>query len=260
MRSDNFTPKKIHFILLGASNLARARFGLNRYLEKSFPNLILTSITSGPGRAYSITGGILGVNYLPLKNDPIFKLGFENRLKHDLNIAIICDIGNDILYGVPVQNLTQDLEKIIYNLSVFCSHIFTIPIPFKKLKTLNYHQINILKKILFPKCTLSPEKIITSIKVVNTFLHEINIPKFTLLKTMDNYIGWDLAHYGIFKMHAAWTHIIDQIAQELFLSTNKTIDQKLMFRSFVSYWKTFFFKDIIPSVLKYGNRFDQTGL
>jgi hypothetical protein len=246
MIADHPTKPKIHFILLGASNLARARYGLNQYFKKSFPNLISTSIASGPGRAYSASGGIFGINYSPLKASPIFNLGQEKSSNYSLTIALICDIGNDIMYGVPIQKLIQDLENSIRDLSGFCSHIFTIPIPCKKIETLRHWQINALKRILFPKCQLSPEKIISSIQTVNQLLSEINTPKFTLLKTMDDCIGWDRAHYDISKMHIAWTKIIDQIAQELSIKPNRNMNQALMFRSLINYWRDLIFCDAIP--------------
>ncbi len=240
----------LHFILLGASNLARAQFGLNHHFEKSFPNLISTSIASGPGRAYCVSGGIFGLNYPPLKTSEIINAGREKSSNYRQTISLISDIGNDIMYGVPVQKLIQDLEKSILNLSEFCSHVFTIPIPCKKIETLSDWQINALKKILFPKCELSPEKIISSIQTVNQFLSELNTPKFTLLKTMDDCIGWDRAHYGISKMHIAWTKIIDQIAQELSIKPNRNINQALMFRSFINYWRDLVFCDAIPLIPK----------
>jgi hypothetical protein len=248
MITEHPTKPKFHFILLGASNLARARFGLNQYLEKSFPNLISTSIASGPGRAYSVSAGIFGINYSPLKASPIFNLGREESSNYRQTIALISDIGNDIMYGVPVQKLIQDLENSILNLSGFCSHVFILPIPSKKIESLNHWQINILKRILFPKCTLSPEKIISSIQIVNQFLSELNTPKLTLLKAMDDCIGWDRAHYDLSKMHIAWTKIVDQITQELSIKPNRNINQALMFRSFINYWKDLIFCDAIPLI------------
>ncbi len=250
MASNQSANSTIHFILLGASNLARAQFGLNRYFERSFPNLVSTSIASGPGRAYSVSGGIFGVSYSPLKTSPIFKLGREKSSNYRLTIGLISDIGNDIMYGVPVQKLIQDLEKSIHDLSDFCSHIFAVPIPYQKIKSLNHWQINIIKRILFPKCELSPEKIMTSIQTVNQFLSEITNSKFKLLKEVDDCIGWDRAHYDISKMHIAWTQIINQIAKELSMKSNKDIKQTLMFRSFIDYWKNLIFCETNPFISK----------
>lgn len=246
MSANNPSKSKIHFIFLGASNLARARFGLNRYFEKSFPNLISASIASGPGRAYCVSGGIFGVNYPPLKSSPILTFGQEEISNYRQTVALICDIGNDIMYGVPVQKLIQDLEKSICDLSGFCSHVFAVPIPIKKIQELDHWQINIIKKILFPKSEIGPEKIIASVQAVNKSLSEINAPNFTLLKTMDDFIGWDRAHYDISKMHSAWTQVVDQITQELSIKPKKTMNRALMFRSYIDYWKTLVFGDIIP--------------
>ncbi len=240
--------EKTHLILLGASNLARARFGLNRYFETSLPNLVSISIASGPGRAYCVSGGIFTVNYPPLKTSPILNLSQEESTKYRQTAALICDIGNDIMYGVPVQKLIKDLEKSIQNLFDFCSHVFALPIPCIKIEELSHWQINILKRFLFPKCGLSPEKIIASIQAVNQFLSEINAPKFTLLKAMDDCIGFDRAHYDISKMHIAWNQIIDQMMRELFIKTDKRINRSLMFRSFIDYWKILVFQEIFPLI------------
>jgi hypothetical protein len=250
MVTEHPTKPKIHFILLGASNLARARFGLNQYLENSFSNSISTSIASGPGRAYCVSGGIFGLNYPPLKTSKIINAGREESSNYSQTIALISDIGNDIMYGVPIQKLIQDLEKSIRDLSDFCSHVFTVPIPCKKIENLSHWQINALKRFLFPTCQLSPGQIISSIQTVNQLLSEINTPKFTLLKTMDDCIGWDRAHYDLSKMHIAWNKIIDQIAQELSIKPNRNINHALMVRSFINYWKDLVFCDAIPLISK----------
>lgn len=250
MTVNHSNQSKFHFILLGASNLARARFGLNQYLEKSFPNLISTSIASGPGRAYCVSGGIFGLNYPPLKSSAIINLGREKNSSYRQTIALISDIGNDIMYGVPIQTLIEELEKSIRNLSNFCAHIFIVPIPCKKIEGLSDWQINFLKKILFPKCKLTPKKIINSIQTANQFLSELSNPKTTLLKPMDDCIGWDRAHYDISKMHIAWTKIVEQITQELSIKPSRNINHALMFRSYIEYWKNLIFCDAVPLLTK----------
>jgi hypothetical protein len=251
------TPSEVptQFILLGASNLARARYGIQKYLEKIFASdSVSTLIASGPGRAYCVTGGIFLVNYHPLKNSPAINLGRYKSLEFYQTVALISDIGNDIMYGVPVQKIIRDLDKLIHELSHFCSHVFVIPIPCKKIEQLSNWKINLLKKLLFPKSQLSPENIISSVHAINHFLSQLQNPRVTVLETMDDSIGWDHVHYGIFKMHTAWAQIIAQITKELPNLHNGRINQALMFRSFIDYWKNIIFRDIIPIISK-GQKF-----
>ena len=251
MINDASSKRSTQFILLGASNLSIAKYGIQRYFRTRFTaNYNSTLIASGPGRAYCVSGGIFVVNYPPLKNSQAISLGREKSSEHSQTIALIADIGNDILYGVPAQKIIRDLDKLIQELSNFCSHVFALPIPCKKIEQLSHWKINLLKKILFPKSKLSPENIIASIHSINHYLSQLNNPRITLLKPMDDSMGWDHIHYGIFNLHTTWAQITAQITKDLSYCHNRKINQSLMFRSYIDYWKNILFRDIIPIISK----------
>ena len=67
---------------------------------------------------------------------------------------------------------------------------------------------------------------------------------------MDDCIGWDRAHYDISKMHTAWNKIFGQIAQKLSMEPSRNMNQALMLRSYINYWKDLVLCDAIPLITK----------
>ena len=64
----------------------------------------------GPGRGYLSRGGILNTVYSPILNCGILEAARNKKIKDQLVVALITDIGNDIMYGVSSEKIIDGLQ------------------------------------------------------------------------------------------------------------------------------------------------------
>ena len=107
------TQSPVLFIFLGASNLARSFYGLKRCIERCIlPRPASFVHAMGPGRGYVSRGGILNAIYSPILNCGIFEAVRKKRIENQQVVALITDIGNDIMYDVSPEKIIGGLQYI----------------------------------------------------------------------------------------------------------------------------------------------------
>ena len=121
------TQNSVLFILLGASNLARSFHGLKYCIERCiFPRPAIFMHAMGPGRGYLSRGGILNAVYSPILNCGILEAVRNKKMKKQQVVALITDIGNDIMYGVSSEKIINGLQYLLNALGEFKTNIFII--------------------------------------------------------------------------------------------------------------------------------------
>jgi hypothetical protein len=202
-------------VLLGASNLSRGCFALVKHIKSClYPRKVDVLIASGPGRAYYTSGGLLNVSYPPIYASDIFEVA-QNKSKSGYQVvALVTDIGNDIMYGV---------SEIFYT---------TLPVAFEK----GDHPVwfCILRSLLFPRSTVAYDEATAGIIEVNRFLKESACRQGRLIPDMDRYLGYDEIHYGWLRAHNAWSHVARIILGTLGFNMTSEITLPRMIRS---YWE-----------------------
>ena len=102
------------FVLMGASNLARGYGALAHCLVRCLaPDPVEILHAMGPGRGYCAEGGIFNVTYPAIGSSGILESASERAQKARRVLALITDIGNDIMYGVSARVLTACLETLL---------------------------------------------------------------------------------------------------------------------------------------------------
>ena len=141
------------FILLGASNLAR---GLSPVVAAAcrawgYPLDILAAI--GHGRSYGFASRVLG-RRLP----GILPCGLWRALaarEPAPSLALVTDIGNDIFYGVPVQQIAGWVGACIDRLQAAQAQVIVTGLPVCNLDRVSPAHFAIMRRLLFPSCRLT---------------------------------------------------------------------------------------------------------
>jgi hypothetical protein len=224
-------------ILLGASNLSRGCFAFARHMKAClYPRKVEVLIASGPGRAYCASGGLLNVSYPPIYASDIFEVARDKSESGYRVVALITDIGNDIMYGVSTEKILETLQQVFSRLQSIHAEIFytTLPGAFEK----KNHPIRfcILRSLLFPHSTVTYDEATAGIIEVNRFLKESTGRYGHLIPEMNRYLGFDKIHYGWLRAHSAWSHVAKPILETLGVNMTREITLAGMIRS---YWEEF---------------------
>ncbi len=222
-------------IFLGASNLSRACFALSRHMKVCLhPRPVEVLIASGPGRAYRASGGLLNVTYPPILSSEIFEAAQERAKSGTQVIALVTDIGNDIMYGVPVEEVISTLQQVFAKLQTMNGEIFytTLPVAFEK----GVHPLwfYILRSLLLPFSRVSYDEATAGIIEANQFLKKSASRHCHWIPDMDCYLGYDEIHYGWLRAHHAWSHVAKVMLGVMGVEVTKEITLSEMLQS---YWQ-----------------------
>jgi len=220
-------------ILLGASNLSRGCFAFSRYMKAClYPRPVEVLIASGPGRGYYASGGLLNVNYPPICSSDIFELAHNKSRSGSQVVALVTDIGNDIMYGVSTERLIETIHQIFSKLQSMNAEIFytTLPVAFEK--EVNPIWFYVFRSLLFPYSRVSFDEATGGIIATNKFLRGSVSENLHLISDMNRFLGYDEIHYGWLRAHRAWSHVAKVMLDIMGIEVAKEITLPRMLQSF----------------------------
>ena len=191
-------------------------------------------VAAGPGRAYLASGGLLNVVYPPIESSEIFEAARRKSESGYRVIALVTDIGNDIMYGVSAEQLIGTVQQVFGRLRSIHADVFytTLPTAFKV--GVRPIRFNILRSLLFPGSRVSYDEATAAIIQVNEFLREAAPKGDYLIPDMDRYLGFDEIHYGWLRARHAWSHIAGVMLGFLGCPVSSAITSSKMIKS---YWQ-----------------------
>ena len=214
--TEDQTQNPVLFIFLGASNLARSFHGLKDCIERCiFPRPASFFHAMGPGRGYLSRGGILNAVYSPILKCGILEAVRNKRVKDQPVIALITDIGNDIMYGVSSEKIINGLQYLVNALGEFKTNIFITSIPVDLENDISELRFHIIRQIFFPRSPIKYSQASNNITVINKFILQSSNKKVTVINDMNQFCGIDKIHYSILKSQSAWSHIAKKLTSSL---------------------------------------------
>ncbi len=198
-------------ILLGASNLSRGHRALVRHLRTALapqPARFLTAM--GPGRGYCARGGFLYVTYPPIPEGGILEAA-RTRARGARVIALITDIGNDIMGGVCGEAIVRRLDALIAELRSLGACIVATVIPVDPEQDLGEARFRLLRAMLFPRSPVDRRRARAAVHTVNDFLLHQDGADVRVVKDLHRFTGWDKIHYGASTAHVAWNRIAEEL-------------------------------------------------
>ena len=214
--AEDQTQNPVLFIFLGASNLARSFHGLKYCIERCiFPRPASFVHAMGPGRGYVSRGGILNAVYSPILNCGILEAVRNKKIKDQSVVALITDIGNDIMYGVSSEKIINGLQYLLNALGEFKTNIFITSIPVDLENDISELHFHIIRQIYFPKSPVKYSQASNNIKAINKFILQSSNKKITVINDMKQFCGIDKIHYSILKSQSAWSHVVEKLTASL---------------------------------------------
>jgi hypothetical protein len=215
-KSPSQAPSPYLFIFLGASNLARGYSALANCLIRCLaPHPVKILHAMGPGRGYCAEGGIFNITYPPIGSSGILNSARGRAQKAHQVIVLITDIGNDIMYGVPLSEITSCLHTLFQKLDAIGADVFVNPIPLDFAEDVSEFQFRILRSVFYPHSTIDYSRAADTVDAVNEFLRDSAGGRIHLLPSAKDFCGVDKIHYSIFHSHKAWSQVAKEMLRGL---------------------------------------------
>jgi hypothetical protein len=196
-------------VLLGASNL---KMGLPWVLSRlrgaaEGPVEILGAL--GHGRSYGTSSRLCWVRQLP----GIVGCGLWDELDRRPplpTVALLTDVGNDLLYGASVPQITGWIETCLERLSAQRAENILSLLPVSSLEKVSAIRYHLLRSILFPgRRAASWDAMLESVRELNEQLRQQGLAHGArLVEPLPSWYGIDPIHVRRSMRREAWTRTL----------------------------------------------------
>lgn len=264
MQNETFQPSSpigqhldpVLFVFLGASNLARSYYGLKRCITRClFPRPVRFVHALGPGRGYISRGGIFNAIYPPILDCGIIEAIRSRRNSNQKVVALITDVGNDIMYGVPADDIISGLDSLFGTLNEFSARVFITSIPVDLKNDVNEFYFRTLRRIFFPNSPVEYHQAAEAVRVINKFMLESPNENLTVIDGMEQYCGMDKIHYSLLKSRQAWTYVAGRLTNPFGADTSPEMRNSELVFSLASNLFRIIFTDMLGIMNKTNETF-----
>jgi hypothetical protein len=203
----------LRVVLLGASNL-KISFprGLAR-LRGAAPGPVEVLVALGHGRSYGTWSRLAWVRLLP----GIVQCGLWEELerrhrRHPLpTVALVTDVGNDLLYGVPVPRIAGWVGTCLERLARQEAEIIVALLPLSTLEKVSPVRYHLARQILFPGRRAAPwSAVLDSARELNERLRRLGLEHGArLVEPSPSWYGIDPIHVRRSMRSQAWNQMLD---------------------------------------------------
>jgi len=194
-------------VALGASNLTRGLHTVVAAARESWGPRVEVIAALGHGRSYGAASRV-AVRTLP----GILECGLWRALESRPGVptrALVTDVGNDILYGYPVEQTLGWVEEAVRRLRRSTSDIVLTDLPLTSVRRLSAWKYVVLRTILFPSSRLPLAEVRARAERLNAGLLDIAAATgIRLARLRPEWYGFDPIHIRPARWRAAWTEIL----------------------------------------------------
>lgn len=194
-------------VLLGASNLTMGLGTVLATAQRAWGRPLEILAAVGHGRSYGRSSTVLG-RQLP----GILACGLWNDLGHEPgpdSVALVTDIGNDLLYEEPIERIVGWVEQCLDRLSAVGARTIVTQLPLETLKTLSPARYRLLRTIFFPRSRISLGEISSRAHVLDAHVRRLAAERgFVTVGHRAAWYGFDPIHIRRRHRPSAWREIL----------------------------------------------------
>lgn len=197
-------------IIVGASNVTIALPILWNSIQQSpVPTRLI--VVAGHGRSFGLPNTVLGRTLPSILQSDFWQL-FRDLIdvqrtgnSPDEIRVILTDVGNDVLYGVPVNTIAEWVRETLQRLTVWTNHITLTELPLCSLKRLGRLRFQFFRRMFFPGSKLTFDAAQESGVALNGCVQELAASiGATLCVPQNEWYGVDPIHIRSRHRPAAW--------------------------------------------------------
>lgn len=209
MVSQSSTKSTNRIILLGASNLTLSLRLVIYLMQQRFggPSEILTAV--GHGRAYGVSSQMLGRGLPGIADCGLWRQ--LDSMEPRQTVALLTDIGNDILFGVAPERILRVVEWCITRLQQQSAQIVVTNLPMASIESLSAWRYKFFRTIFYPSSRMSRDETVHCARAVHAGLLELaSRLHFTLYEPEPHWFGMDGIHVSYWQRKAFYRDVLQQ--------------------------------------------------
>jgi hypothetical protein len=194
-------------VLLGASNLARGLPTLLAAARRAFGEPLDVVAASGRGRSYGQSTRMLGRALPGILGSGLWR-DWEGRPELPTS-ALVTDVGNDIMYGVPPDELLGWVATVLERLRRAGSATIVTTLPRATLEGLGPRRYKVLRSLFFPRNRDVYELTLRRAETVDAGLRRLATEHAAeLVEPPPIWYGFDAIHIRRSQWSTAWGALV----------------------------------------------------
>ena len=194
-------------VLLGASNLTRAIATVVESASRRWGRPLDVLAAFGHGRSYGLRMSMLGRELPGIAECDLWP-ALKQRPPAP-TAALVTDVGNDLLYDIPVPEIAGWVECCLDRLLEAGARVVMTPLPLAAIATLSPRLFILLRTVLFPGCRLRFATVTERALDLDRRLREMARKRGVLLaEHRADWYGWDPIHIKMRHWARAWGEIL----------------------------------------------------
>jgi hypothetical protein len=162
----------------------------------------------GHGRSYGIESRVLGRRLPGILNCGLWEA--LDRSPAAPTAVLITDVGNDILYGVPVPEILRWVEMVLDRVGP-ATKICMTGLPIEAVANLGPKRFHFYRRLFFPKCRLSLEDAKQHAYQLHDSLESIaRSRQLSWIELREGWYGVDPIHIQLRHWSRAWAEVLSK--------------------------------------------------
>lgn len=196
-------------VFLGASNLRLGLDSLCSVLDPQAQPIELLA-ACGHGRSYGIPSRFVGKLYAPLSASPLWQ-ELASRPPRPTR-ALLCDIGNDLVYGVPWQQVCAWVLELADRLEGANNRISLSALPLGSLERLSPSAFHAARWLFFRGRPLDRARLLDDARHLDACLaHAAAERGYQWMAAPPERFGWDAIHYRWWARRSIWKELAEEL-------------------------------------------------
>jgi hypothetical protein len=206
--ADAVADQRPRFVVLGASNVAQSIATIVSLARGSHAGPVEMLTAHGRGRSFVAWSRMMFVRDLP----GIGECGLWPALSARTapTTALVCDVGNDLVYGATPEKIAACVERDVTALQRAGAHTVLMRLPMESLRTLGHARFHVIQRIIFPaRKPLQRDALLASAVKLDALMEEIaGKHGAVLVAPHGHWYGFDPIH--ILRAHRpkAWAEVL----------------------------------------------------
>jgi hypothetical protein len=194
-------------IALGASNLTRGLPAVVSAARAAFGADVDVVAALGLGRSYGARSRVLARS-LPGILDSGLWSALESR-PYGPARALVTDVGNDILYGSPPEQILEWVAACVERLRRHTPDVVLTDLPRDSIRRLSTARFLFFRSALFPRCRLSHGEVMDRVeRVVEGLAALAEARSLRFVRLRPEWYGFDPVHFRLGCWGPAWREIV----------------------------------------------------
>jgi hypothetical protein len=203
--SQTLVPRRV--VLLGASNLTKGIGAVVTTAQAAWGRPLEVWTALGHGRSYGRASRAFG-RQLP----GILQCGLWHDLgaaQQQSTAALVTDIGNDLIYEEPVEQIATWVEQCLDRLAAMRARTVVTSLPLATLDTLSRARFRLLRSVFFPHSRIGLEEVASRAHSLDERVRRLASERgFDVVDQRRAWYGFDPIHIRFAHRNGAWREIL----------------------------------------------------